>query len=113
MNGTGNGRFDPTGRLTREQVAQIIKNGEKLFLPILKLEKKIGTIEQIIKSTDSSFGEKMTTHTFNIRNINGKLHKLDARFLTDAVDKNKNELTGGRLYKYRDGFYSLQEREDR
>ncbi|HOV26462.1 MAG TPA: S-layer homology domain-containing protein [Pseudobacteroides sp.] len=94
MNGTGNGRFDPTGRLTREQVAQIIKNGEKLFLPILKLEKKIGTIEQIIKSTDSSFGEKMTTHTFNIRNINGKLHKLDARFLTDAVDKNKNELTG-------------------
>jgi len=94
MNGTGNGRFDPTGRLTREQVAQIIKNGEKLILPILKLEKKLGTIEQIIKSTDSSFGERITTHTFNIRNINGKLHKLDAQFLTDAVDTNKNEQIG-------------------
>lgn len=94
MNGTGNGRFDPTGTLTRAQVAQIIKNGEKLILPILKLDKKLGTIEEIKISTDSSFGERITTNTFNIRNVNGKLHKVDAQFLTDAVDKNKNEQIG-------------------
>ncbi|KNY27184.1 S-layer homology domain-containing protein [Pseudobacteroides cellulosolvens] len=94
MNGTGNGRFDPTGTLTRAQVAQIIKNGEKLILPILKLNKTLGTIEGIKESTDSSLGERITTNTFNIRNVNGKLHKVDAQFLTDAVDKNKNEQIG-------------------
>jgi hypothetical protein len=94
MNGTGSGRFDPKGTLTRAQVAQIIKNGEKLILPILKYEKKLGTIETINKAIDSSFGERITTNTCNIRNINGKLHKVDTQFLTDAVDKNKNEQMG-------------------
>ncbi|HEY9059082.1 MAG TPA: S-layer homology domain-containing protein [Pseudobacteroides sp.] len=94
MNGTGNGRFDPKGTLTRAQVAQIIKNGEKFILPILKYEKKLGTIESVNKSIDSSLGESITTNTFNIRNNNGKLHKVDAQFLTDAVAKSKNEQIG-------------------
>ncbi|MDP4180571.1 MAG: S-layer homology domain-containing protein [Bacillota bacterium] len=94
MNGTGNGSFNPTGTVTREQTAQIIKNAENIILPILKYDKKMGTIEDIKKSVDSSMGDKITTNTYNIRNSNGKLHKVDAQYLTDAFDNSKNEQVG-------------------
>jgi len=94
MNGTGNGSFNPNGVVTRAQAAQIIKNSEATVLPILKLQKKIGTIEEVAKSIDFTDGESITTTTVRIRNSNGKLHKVDAQILTDVYDKNKSELLG-------------------
>jgi len=76
MNGDGSGRFSPRGPLTREQVAQIIKNAEDYILPILEFSKNTGTIEEITVTNDMTSGTAIERRTFNIRNVNGKLDKI-------------------------------------
>jgi hypothetical protein len=46
MNGNGAGSFNPTGKVTREQAAQIIENAENVILPIMKYQIKTGTVEE-------------------------------------------------------------------
>lgn len=94
MNGNGNGSFSPTGRVTREQAAQIMKNAEDIILPVMKCEIRTGTVEEINNSVDYSQGEKMTTNTFSVRNSNGKLHRLDTQYLSAVVGNNMNEQAG-------------------
>jgi len=65
MNGEGNGYFRPTGFVTREQIAQIIKNADKRVLPLLGYEKKMGTVEDIRKEYDFTGN----THVYTILSI--------------------------------------------
>ena len=97
MNGDGKGNFSPTQPVTREQVAQIVKNAEGLILPIMKYEKKSGTIEDVSTTSDVSQGENITRNTFNVRNSNGKLDQILTATLDNPVSPNKNELTGNQL----------------
>jgi hypothetical protein len=97
MNGNGAGGFEPTGNVTREQAAQIIKNAEKFLLPVMKCEKKTGTVEDIINSVDYSQGEGVSINTINVRNSNGKLHNINVLFPVGTSVENRNELKGNAL----------------
>ncbi|RXE58910.1 S-layer homology domain-containing protein [Acetivibrio mesophilus] len=111
MNGEGNGYFRPTGFVTREQIAQIIKNADNRILPLLGYEKRMGTIEDIRKEYDFTGNAYVYINTFNIRNSNGKLHKI----ITESVDSSrsgyKNEQGGAAIRRsdtdivvYKDGW---------
>lgn len=94
MNGEGNGYFRPTGVVTREQIAQIIKNAGPKILPLLGYEKKVGTIEDIQKATDFTQGFNVSTNTLNVRNSNGKLHEIVTRSSDNSHEGYKNEQDG-------------------
>lgn len=122
MNGEGNGYFRPTGNVTREQIAQIIKNADSWILPLLGYEKKIGTVEGIKKSVDFTGGFGEYSNTFNVRNSNGRLHEIMVRY-TDNSSGYKNELGGQKigqpemdLIVYKNGWVgdgSLLQEDDR
>lgn len=97
MNGDGKGNFSPTKSVTREQVAQIVKNVEGLILPIMKYEKKTGTIEGISSTGDLSQGENINRDTYNVRNSNGKLDQIITETLNNPSSPNNNELSGKQL----------------
>jgi hypothetical protein len=71
-----NSRFNPTGSLTREQAAQIVKNAEAQILPLLKMEKLTGTIEDISAASNNSGSTSVNETGFSVRNSNGKLHLI-------------------------------------
>jgi hypothetical protein len=91
MNGDNNGYFRPAEPLTREQAAQVIKNSENLIFPLLELEKRTGTIEDIISIKDFSGEAGLLKNTFNIRNSSGKLHQIKTETLYDPPGYFKNE----------------------
>lgn len=96
MNGEGNGFFRPDGNITREQVAQIVKNASNFLYPFLGYEKNMGIVEGIKSSTDFSEGRSITGKTFNIRGTDGKLYTIFTK--TDVTtDGSKNELSGASL----------------
>ncbi len=80
MSGMGNGYFRPLSPITREQMAQIIKNSSSVIYPVLEYEKKIGTIESVKSSRDFTYGDGVLKNTFNIRNSNGSLHHIVAKY---------------------------------
>jgi len=80
MSGMGNGYFRPLSSITREQMAQIIKNSSSYIYPLLEYEKKIGTIESIKSSRDYTGGDGIFKNTFAVRNSNGSLHHIVAKF---------------------------------
>lgn len=97
MNGDGNGKFNPQQPITREQVAQIIKNAEGLVLPLFKYAAKTGTIEDVSSKDDLSSGTGVTTKTFNIRNSDGKLHQIITQTQDNLPDSNRSETSGNVL----------------
>jgi len=97
MNGEGNGYFRPTGNVTREQIAQIIKNADSWILPLLGYNKKIGTVEDIKKSIDFTNGLTQYSNTFYVRNSNGKLHEISVRYTDQTSSGYKNELGGQKI----------------
>lgn len=110
MNGEGNGYFRPTGHVTREQLAQIIKNADFKILPLLDCEKYIGTIEEIKRAVDLTQQQSRYLKTFNIRNSNGKLHEIITELYNNS-EQYKNELEdqklssqGADLIVYKDGL---------
>ncbi|MFZ5989958.1 MAG: S-layer homology domain-containing protein [Bacillota bacterium] len=94
MNGEGNGYFRPTDFITREQLAQIIKNASPKFFALLGYEKKIGTVEGVENSKDYTQGVNISRKTFNIRNSNGKLHKIVTESIDNQLEGYKNEQSG-------------------
>lgn len=94
MNGNGNGSFGPTQNITREQVAQVIRNAENLILPALGLEKYSGTIEDIKNQVDTTSGESITKRIVDIRNTNGKLHQIALDIPVYGTVDNRNERSG-------------------
>lgn len=111
MNGEENGYFRPTGSVTREQIAQIIKNADKRILPLLGYEKKMGTIERILERFDFTEESDVYINTFHIRNSNGKLHKVVTEVVNNSHGGYKNEqggdaiqTTGTDIIVYKDGW---------
>ncbi len=94
MNGDDVGNFSPTGFLTREQAAQIIKNAENFIFPILKYEKRVGTVENISESKDLSNGTSVITRNVNIRNVNGKLDRIIVTNIQNSPSSSVDELMG-------------------
>ncbi|MCX7921155.1 MAG: S-layer homology domain-containing protein [Clostridia bacterium] len=109
MSGDANGRFNPGQLINREQVAQIVKNAEDSILPLLKMEKKTGTVEAVSGFRDMTQGKNVKVDVFNVRNINGKLHHIIVE-IPQGTSSTKNEQNGGAvpqtdkdLIVYRDG----------
>lgn len=94
MNGEEGGYFKPSGYITREQMAQVIKNAFPIIAQKLGYEIKVGTIEEIIKANDYINGTQTVTTTFNVRNSTGKLHELITRATDYGFEGYKNELKG-------------------
>lgn len=92
MSGMGNGYFRPLSPITREQMAQIIKNSSSFVYPLLGYEMKIGTIESIKSSRDYTVGDGVLKNTFAVRNSNGSLHHIIAGFSNGG--ESINEHTG-------------------
>lgn len=122
MNGDGGGRFSPTGILTREQAAQIIKNAGPVILPLMQLEERRGIVEGITAARDLSTGTGAARTTIDVRNVNGKLHRIQA-FEADTYGSGRNEQGGAvlpgqesELVVYKNGILgksSLLEQGDR
>lgn len=94
MNGLGNGRFNPRGNVTREQMAQIIKNALPVILPLRGYEKKLGTIESIKSSLTFIDGQSKTENSYNIRSSNGSLHQINTEIFTGQSVDYRNEQNG-------------------
>ena len=97
MNGESEGYFRPTGYITREQMAQVIKNALPLIFPLLGYEKKIGTVEDIQISGGYPDGVKTVAKTYNVRNSNGKLHAIITNTVDNRFEGYKNERTGSTI----------------
>jgi hypothetical protein len=94
MSGLENGKFNPRGNVTREQMAQIIKNAFPVIFPLRGYEKELGTIEGIETSIDFVDGQSVTQNSINVRNSNGKLHQIFTEVFSDTSDNYRNELSG-------------------
>lgn len=94
MSGMGNGSFRPQGNVTREQMAQIIKNALPVIMPLRGYEKELGTIEDISNSMNFADGQNLSKNTYNVRNSNGKLHKLITGTIDNPTNNYRNELNG-------------------
>jgi hypothetical protein len=73
----GNGRFNSVAGVTGEQAAYIIKNSEKFILQCLGYQKHTGTIENVNLYKDYTSGNEFEITSFDIRNTNGRLHRLN------------------------------------
>lgn len=111
MSGLGNGRFNPRGNVTREQIAQIIKNALPVILPARGYEKELGTIESIESSVNFIDGQNIMKNTYDVRNSNGRLHQIITEILTDQSYDYRNEQSGSvkpddkiDLIVYKDGW---------
>ncbi|AEV67337.1 S-layer homology domain-containing protein [Acetivibrio clariflavus] len=112
MSGLGNGRFNPRGSVTREQMAQIIQNALSIILPLRGYERKLGTIESIESSIDFTDGQSITRNIYNVRNSNGKRHQIITEFIAGKSQQDlRNELNGSikerentDLIVYKDGW---------
>lgn len=78
MNGAGNGRFNPTQPVTREQAAQIVKNAENQVLAAFNYTRYTGLVEKIADAVDYSMGSGISTKSIGVRNSNGRLHEIIA-----------------------------------
>ncbi|MDQ2084969.1 S-layer homology domain-containing protein [Herbivorax sp. ANBcel31] len=108
MSGMGNGYFRPLGSITREQMAQIVKNSSSVIYPVLEYEKKIGTVENISDSRNFTEGGDVVENIFSIRNSDGNLHHIVSKFSNERgnINEQSGVPLGGQdidLIVYRDG----------
>jgi len=94
MSGLDNGRFNPRGNVTREQMAQIIQNALSIILPLRGYEKKLGTIESIEPSIDFVSGQNIVRNIYSVRNSNGKLHQIITELSSSQSGDYRNEQNG-------------------
>lgn len=97
MGGDTKGSFNPRQAVTREQAAQMIKNAENVALPLIKYERKTGTIESTMVSKDLSKGVDVTVTTFDVRNVNGRLHQINVETTDNSSSDPLNEQNGNIL----------------
>lgn len=71
------GNFNPNGRITRSEAAQIIKNAGNIILPLLDYVKNTGIVEDIKKISDHSSGTEIIQTLHYLRNTDGKLYRID------------------------------------
>ncbi len=94
MSGDGNGKFNPTKAVTREQAARILKNAENVILPLKNMEKRTATIEDIQSTKDTSKGYRIDYKTFVVRNSDGLLDELITETRYQSPATTSNEQTG-------------------
>lgn len=76
MLGGVNGNFDPRGVVNKADAARIIRNLDNLYLSMLGLEKKIGTVGALSDSQTNSTGSASVKRNFYIRTENGSVDLL-------------------------------------
>lgn len=98
MNGKPNALFDPKGSVTREQMAQIMKNMENVVFPTRKLERKNGYIEEIYTDNVEKQGGGVSNTVLKIRGDDGKLYNITRTVSQEnALDKNKEFSPGEKI----------------
>ena len=94
MSGDGNGKFNPSKAVTREQAARILKNAENVILPLKNMEKRTATIEDIQSTKDTSKGYRIDYHIFVVRNSDGLLDEMVTETRYQSPATTSNEQTG-------------------
>jgi predicted ribosome-associated RNA-binding protein Tma20 len=100
MSGNGSGKFLPTGTVTRQQAARILKNAEGTVLSLRGLEQHNGTIESIQKGTDNLNGYKTNYLTITVRNSDGLLDEITTESRYKSPSSTTSELTGSAAPAY-------------
>lgn len=101
MGGNGSGKFLPTGTVTRQQAARILKNAEGIILSLRGLEQRNGTIEAIQNGKDNSNGYRTNYVTITVRNSDGLLDEITTETRYKIPSSTTNELTGSAVPSYR------------
>lgn len=108
MVGSGNS-FNPKKSVTRAELAQILKNLDKVLYDTMNIEKKGGVISYVSDESDMSSLTSVAKRTYLIRNNEGKVDKISYEYIKDSIDKIlKNDVP---VYKDGDinGLLSLEE----
>ncbi len=100
MNGNGSGKFLPTGLVTRQQAAAILKNAEDVILPLRSLEQRNATVTGIQTGKDNSNGNSTAYTTITIRNSDGFSDEITVVKSSKKPISNTNELTGSASASY-------------
>lgn len=109
MSGLTNGRFDPKGNLTRAEVAQILRNMDRIYYDATGQTSKTGTVAGIKDIQSNSTGAASLWRNIYIRNQEGQVdvlqYQLESAASPQAYDKDAV------VYKYGDigGLGILQE----
>jgi hypothetical protein len=96
MSGDDKGYFNPVQPITRKQIVQIAQNMNRYHLSSLGLI-KTGTVENITLSRDFSGGSNVDVKTFDVRNSDGRMHRITVRLPGDASRSYGSEVNGKNL----------------
>jgi hypothetical protein len=76
MSGGEDGLFRPKSYLTRAEIAQILKNIDSLYYPLIGVEKKFGTVGAIRDAQDTTTGVAGLNRDVYVRNSTGLVDVL-------------------------------------
>ncbi len=84
MNGSTDGYLYPTRKISREEMAQVLKNADEFILAQQNLQEHNGYIEEIEKNVTNQIGETLVTKTIKVRNAEGQLDHIQVQTIEDA-----------------------------
>ncbi|GKX28527.1 hypothetical protein SH1V18_10070 [Vallitalea longa] len=106
-----NGAFNPKGKVTREQMAQILKNLDDIVYNTMNVSKLNGTVAYIEDSNSMGASDNLATRRILIKDENGKVNEVNYEYTKKSngqvFTKNVPVLTNGVI----DGLLSLREGE--
>ncbi len=85
MNGSTDGYLYPTRGISREEMAQVLKNADDFILSQQNLQEHTGYIEGIEENVENQIGEKLITKTIKVRNSKGQLDHIQVQRIEDAL----------------------------
>lgn len=110
MNGMEGGYFYPAKFITRQEMAQVLKNAEEYAFPVLNLQKRFGIVETINAQSVQTTGRLTEMREHMLRMSDGTLHKMVTEFEIDAARRRRVESAPGRnvngnreIVVYKDG----------
>lgn len=110
MHGMEGGYFHPTKAITRQEMAQVLKNAEEYAFPVLKLQKRFGIVEAINSQSIQRTDRLTEMREYMLRMSDGTLHKMVVEFEIDAARRRRVESMPGRsmnrnreIVAYKDG----------
>lgn len=96
MNGRTGGVFDPLGPVSREQMAQVLKNMENIVLPQQLMYKKSGYVEDIYSDRDEKLAGGTISRVIAVRGDDGKLYHIMTQTSQDQLKGTRQEFDPGR-----------------
>lgn len=78
------GRFNPRASLTRAEMATLLANMDSIYLPVVNLEKKTGTVGSVLDGQATSTGIASVGREFLIRTADGTVDALLYSFVQDS-----------------------------